>query len=120
MAQTSTWFTTPGADCIAQSYRGTQPGRQLADVLFNVSFRPILVQIDAELKSSPFSIHVRCPEDRPFSSAVPQTAYSEFANSATVAYVDDAAFIVHIDTSDLLHDAARYFYNLVHDATVSR
>eukprot|EP00973_Karenia_brevis_P095807 12429196-Karenia_brevis.AAC.1 len=47
-------------------------------------------------------------------------AYSEFADSATVAYVDDAAFIVHIDTSDLLHDAAKYFYNLVSDATMSR
>eukprot|EP00973_Karenia_brevis_P043949 6086833-Karenia_brevis.AAC.1 len=37
-AQTATWLTVCGSTHVADTYRGTQPGRQLADLLFQHEF----------------------------------------------------------------------------------
>eukprot|EP00973_Karenia_brevis_P010135 1373025-Karenia_brevis.AAC.1 len=61
----------------------------MADVLFNVSFKPILRDIDNFIRNSAYDVHVTVDDgDANFSSFADDA--SDDGVSRTTAYVDDA------------------------------
>eukprot|EP00973_Karenia_brevis_P047223 6554000-Karenia_brevis.AAC.1 len=44
-AQTTTWLAVEGTSEVSHTFRGTQPGRQLADLIVNMSFAPIIHEV---------------------------------------------------------------------------
>eukprot|EP00973_Karenia_brevis_P024692 3405180-Karenia_brevis.AAC.1 len=55
-SQRSTWLTTPQAESIAYVQRGCQPGRQLADVIYNISMRPIIEHVHTCVDTSQYAM----------------------------------------------------------------
>eukprot|EP00973_Karenia_brevis_P032991 4554066-Karenia_brevis.AAC.1 len=65
-AQCDTWFQVPGSVKLSHSRRGTQPGCQLADLLFNLSMKPILTQVHSDIQNSMYSRNIPDAHDGVF------------------------------------------------------
>eukprot|EP00973_Karenia_brevis_P000346 49516-Karenia_brevis.AAC.1 len=50
-AFSDTWFTINDSQNIAVARSGTQPGRQLADLVFNISVVPVLEDVATKMAS---------------------------------------------------------------------
>ncbi len=56
-AHTHNWFVVAGSAKVTHSRRGVGPGDPLADLMFNLSFHPVLRDIGHDLRQAGFGLH---------------------------------------------------------------
>jgi len=112
-----THFTMQGLEAKTATTRGTRPGDPVADILFNMAFK--LVVLDARFKiraatnlpcfGSPKPVEViTCPD------CVPERGFAE------ITFVDDIAYAIHSNTAEDLVSCLQTTASCLHDAVTSR
>eukprot|EP00973_Karenia_brevis_P018912 2592807-Karenia_brevis.AAC.1 len=81
---------------IERSYtlRGTQPGRQFADLISNMSFAPIIHEVEEAIDNSRYGVRIH-PPDQQIARDAQHMRYSDCNGRSTTAFVDDLAIIAH-------------------------
>ena len=88
-----TYFTYTGREFV-QTFRGTRPGDSLADIVFNLVFSQVLMEVQQELKAQGLLLHVSLRQKRdPYFSPVTEQVLPMFQ----VTWADDLAVLVEFE-----------------------
>ena len=114
---TGTHFCMRGLVDPIATFRGTRPGDPVADILFNMAFR--LIVLDARKKfqaSSPIEfVGTPAPiEDLTSVSDLPPAGFAE------VTFVDDIAYALHAPSATQVVHALQLLASCLHDAATAR
>ena len=75
-AMQNTWFSMVGVDRVVQTRKGTRPGDNLGDILFNLTMIPVLIDIGAYAHRMGYSRHPVPPAPgRPVPPAIVDVTY---------------------------------------------
>ena len=112
-----THFSMHGSTDNVATTRGTRPGDPVADILFNMAFR--LVVLDARrciLDSTDMKCfgHPQPAADVTYAESVPRRGFAE------ITFVDDIAYAIHADTPDGVVSNLQVIASCLHDAAASR
>ena len=112
-----THFLMPGVEGPVATFRGTRPGDPVADILFNMAFR--LIVLDARAKflhssdlpflGTPKVSSVLCDHE-----AMPPSGFTE------VTFVDDIAYALHGPSAAQVISSLQLIASCPHDAATSR
>ena len=84
-AMQNTWFSMAGTDRVARTRKGTRPGDNLGDILFNLTMIPVLNDIGAYVHCKGYSSH-------PIPLALGQLRPPDIVD---VTYYDDTTIMLH-------------------------
>eukprot|EP00435_Cladocopium_sp_Y103_P075615 s462_g61.t1 len=108
-----THFTMQGLDDCTATFRGTRPGDPVADILFNMAFR--LLVLDTRDK-------IRAASDIEWfgDPSLSQVQVIPAHGFAEVSFVDDIAYAVHAPSAELLVTSLQLVASCLHDSACSR
>ena len=112
-----THFSMHGSTGNIVTTRGTRPGDPVADILFNMAFR--LVVVDAR-RNILQTTNMQClgspltADDVTAVASVPRTAFAE------ITFVDDIAYAIHSDSPSGLVSNLQVIASCLHDAAAAR
>ena len=112
-----THFTMQGLNARTATMRGTRPGDLVADILFNMAFR--LVVLDARMKireatAMPCFGSPKPAKDVTCHDPIPNRGFAE------ITFVDDIAYAIHSNTADDLVSCLQTTASCLHDAAARR
>ena len=112
-----THFSMHGSDGNVATARGTRPGDPVADILFNMAFR--LVVIDAR-RNILQATDMKCLGSPVPADDVTQPPSVQAKAFAEITFVDDIAYAVHSDTPSSLISSLQVIASCLHDAAAAR
>jgi exonuclease III/ribonuclease HI len=112
-----THFIMPGVDRPVATFRGTRPGDPVADVLFNMAFRLIVLDARAKFQHASTLTFLGTPQtasDLAEPLSMPDAGFTE------ITFVDDIAYALHAPTARQVVSSLQLVASCLHDAATAR
>jgi hypothetical protein len=112
-----TYFSMQGLQGKTATMRGTRPGDPVADILFNMVFKLVVLDARAKIEQSTGMCCFGCPKrsnDVSKAASVPERGFAE------VTFVDDIAYALHSKSPDDVIRSLQTISSCLHDAAASR
>ena len=112
-----THFVMPGVDRPVATFRGTRPGDPVADVLFNMAFRLIVLDARAKFQHESSLTFLGTPQTASnlvAPSSMPAAGFTE------ITFVDDIAYALHAPTASRVVSSLQLAASCLHDAATAR
>lgn len=112
-----THFVMPGVPHPVATFRGTRPGDPVADILFNMAFRLIVLDARSKFLQCSDLTFLGNPKAGPVLGDPPQMPQSGFTE---VTFVDDIAYALHGPTATHVISSLQLVASCLHDAATGR
>ena len=112
-----THFIMPGVGQPVATFRGTRPGDPVADVLFNMAFRLIVLDARQTFQRSSNLPFLGTPQVAPVLCAPDEMPTSGFTE---VTFVDDIAYALHGPSAEQVIASLQLVASCLHDAATNR
>ena len=113
----ATHFSMQGLEGRTATMRGTRPGDPVADILFNMVFRLVVLDARAKIESSTQMCCFGSPkpaDDVSNPAPIPDRGFAE------VSFVDDIAYALHSSSPEDVINSLQLVASCLHDAAASR
>ena len=112
-----THFSMQGLQGKTATMRGTRPGDPVADIMFNMVFKLVVLDARAKIEQSTSMCCFGCPKrsiDVSKAESVPERGFAE------VTFVDDIAYALHSKSPEDVIRSLQIISSCLHDAAASR